>query len=203
MRPPQTVLQAIGQTAVGVLGVTCVAAFSLMPGQSFAEVLLFDESGESSKPRWWIVRVRRRPAKAAMGRCCMREMNWIGCCRRFRRGWRGISDFGSAWTPRRHASAASYGARRRVKRSGLDAGAGIGAIAGGWALALRTAQIREESRALAEQLAEANRRLQSRRRNPSFENDDQHRRNGRRGGARDEQSAGRHQRTITNFSRHN
>ncbi len=35
------------------------------------------------------------------------------------------------------------------------------AIAGGWALALRTAQIRDESRAIAEQLAEANRRLQS------------------------------------------
>jgi signal transduction histidine kinase len=37
----------------------------------------------------------------------------------------------------------------------------LNAMAGGWALALRTAQIREEARALAEQLAEANRRLQS------------------------------------------
>ncbi len=37
----------------------------------------------------------------------------------------------------------------------------LSAIAGGWALALRTAQIRDEARALAEQLAEANRRLQS------------------------------------------
>jgi HD-like signal output (HDOD) protein len=43
---PQTVLRAIGQTAVGVLGVRCVAAFSLMPAQDFAEVLLFDEAGE-------------------------------------------------------------------------------------------------------------------------------------------------------------
>jgi signal transduction histidine kinase len=34
-------------------------------------------------------------------------------------------------------------------------------MAGGWALALRTAQIHDEARALAEQLAEANRRLQS------------------------------------------
>jgi len=35
------------------------------------------------------------------------------------------------------------------------------ALAGGWSLALRTAQIREESRTLAEQLADANRKLQS------------------------------------------
>jgi signal transduction histidine kinase len=35
----------------------------------------------------------------------------------------------------------------------------LSAIATGWALALRTAQIREEARTLAEQLAEANRRL--------------------------------------------
>ena len=35
------------------------------------------------------------------------------------------------------------------------------AIAAGWGLALRTAQVRDEARALAEQLAEANRRLQS------------------------------------------
>jgi signal transduction histidine kinase len=35
------------------------------------------------------------------------------------------------------------------------------ALGGGWSLALRTAQIREEARTLAEQLAEANRKLQS------------------------------------------
>ncbi len=37
----------------------------------------------------------------------------------------------------------------------------LSAIASGWSLALRTAQIRDESRALAEQLADSNRRLQS------------------------------------------
>jgi signal transduction histidine kinase len=37
----------------------------------------------------------------------------------------------------------------------------LAALAGGWTLALRTAQIREEARALAEQLAEANRQLQN------------------------------------------
>jgi signal transduction histidine kinase len=35
----------------------------------------------------------------------------------------------------------------------------LATIANGWSLALRTAQIREEARSLAEQLAEANRRL--------------------------------------------
>ena len=35
----------------------------------------------------------------------------------------------------------------------------LSAIANGWSLALRTAQIREEARSLAEQLAESNRRL--------------------------------------------
>ena len=43
---PQAVLQAIGQTAVGVLAVTCVGAFSMGPSQDFAEILLFDDSGE-------------------------------------------------------------------------------------------------------------------------------------------------------------
>ena len=37
----------------------------------------------------------------------------------------------------------------------------ITAISAGWGLALRTAQIREEARTLAEQLAESNRKLQS------------------------------------------
>src|SRR5690606_9740245 len=43
--PPQTVLQAVGQTAVGVLDVKTLCAFSLPPGQGFAEALLFDETG--------------------------------------------------------------------------------------------------------------------------------------------------------------
>ena len=42
---PQIVLQAIAQTAVSVLGVSCVAAFSLPPGQSYAETLLCDDQG--------------------------------------------------------------------------------------------------------------------------------------------------------------
>ena len=38
-------LQAIARTAVEVLGVTPVAAFSLPPGQDYAETLLCDPTG--------------------------------------------------------------------------------------------------------------------------------------------------------------
>ena len=48
-----------------------------------------------------------------------------------------------------------------TKPAVLSRGHVVIAIAGGWALALRTAQIREEARTLAEQLAEANRNLQT------------------------------------------
>ena len=44
--PPQGVLHAIAQTAVGVLGVTVAGAFSLPPNQDFAELILCDQSGE-------------------------------------------------------------------------------------------------------------------------------------------------------------
>lgn len=44
--PPQAVLQSIARTAVGVLGMPCAAAFSLPPGQNFAELVLCDEKGQ-------------------------------------------------------------------------------------------------------------------------------------------------------------
>lgn len=43
---PAIVLQAVAQTAVGVLGVPCVAVFSLPPTQSYAEALLCDGEGQ-------------------------------------------------------------------------------------------------------------------------------------------------------------
>ena len=44
--PPQTVLHAIGQTAIAVLDVTSAAVFSLPPGREYAEAVLVDDSGE-------------------------------------------------------------------------------------------------------------------------------------------------------------
>lgn len=43
---PAIVLQAVAQTAVGVLGVPCVAVFSLPPTQTYAEALLCDGEGQ-------------------------------------------------------------------------------------------------------------------------------------------------------------
>ena len=43
--PKQAVLQAIAQTAVSVLGVECAAAFSLPPGQTYAQTVLCETQG--------------------------------------------------------------------------------------------------------------------------------------------------------------
>ena len=43
--PKQAVLQAIAQTAVSVLGVECAAAFSLPPGQAYAQTVLCEAMG--------------------------------------------------------------------------------------------------------------------------------------------------------------
>ena len=44
--PPQMVLQAIGQTAVAILGTSSAAVFSVIPGQAYAEVILCDGQGD-------------------------------------------------------------------------------------------------------------------------------------------------------------
>ncbi|MEA2711624.1 MAG: hypothetical protein QOF78_4225, partial [Phycisphaerales bacterium] len=63
--PPQTALRAIGQTAVKVLDVTSAAAFSLIPGQNFAEVLLFDSNGDVFESS--LVDCPQRPATPLVG----------------------------------------------------------------------------------------------------------------------------------------
>ncbi|HEX4054499.1 MAG TPA: HDOD domain-containing protein [Tepidisphaeraceae bacterium] len=159
---PQTVLRAIGQTAVGVLGVTCVAAFSLMPNQNFAEVLLFDESGDIFETS--LVDCQRPPVGGQGGDGPVLhagdELDWLLSAISPRlagdqRFWICMNAEetcvgGVVW-----GSAAGEAQRLGAQAQELST------IAGGWALALRTAQIRDEARALAEQLADANRRLQS------------------------------------------
>src|SRR3954468_12599834 len=44
--PPQAVLTAVGQTAVSVLATTSAAVFSVIPGQTYAEVILCDGQGD-------------------------------------------------------------------------------------------------------------------------------------------------------------
>src|SRR5439155_17840707 len=77
--PPQTALRAIGQTAIGVLDVTCVAAFSLIPGQSFAEVLMFDQHGDVFEST--LVDCPQRPQTPAIGEgpvlAAGTELEWL------------------------------------------------------------------------------------------------------------------------------
>jgi putative nucleotidyltransferase with HDIG domain len=188
--PPQTVLSAIGQTAVGVLGVECVAVFSLPPSQDYAEAVLCDAKGEvfentlvdlpagapaaaaaaggqelvvasdGAKPQ--AAAGPRRPTKPAPGdgpvTPCGEDMDWfVGAVSprlpHEQRYWICmIADDdcigGVVW-------GAAPGEAQRLSTQVQE----LSAIANGWGLSLRTAQIREEARSLAEQLAEANRQL--------------------------------------------
>jgi signal transduction histidine kinase/HD-like signal output (HDOD) protein len=159
---PQAVLRAIGQTAVGVLGVRCVAAFSLMPGQEFAEVLLFDEDGDMFESS--LVDCLKRPPDSERGDGPVMhagdELDWLLSAISPRlvgdqRFWIRLHAEGSCIGGVVWGALTGEGQRLGAQAQELNA------MSSGWALALRTAQIRDEARALAEQLAETNRRLQS------------------------------------------
>ena len=160
--PPQTVLRAVGQTAIGVLNITSVAAFSLIPGQNFAEVLLFDEHGEVFEST--LIDCPQTPPTPAVGNgpvlAAGSEVEWLLSVISPRlaaqqRYWiclesDGMCIGGLVW-------GGQPGESQRLGSQVQE----ITAISAGWSLALRTAQIRDEARTLAEQLAEANRKLQS------------------------------------------
>lgn len=159
---PQTVLQAIAQTAVDVLAVPAVAAFSLMPGASFAEAVIVNQAGEvfdttlvdcpmrpphpqtgdgpvispGSELEWLVAAISPRLAERSRFWICLDADNQcIG---------------GVVW-------GAAPGESQRLSPQVQE----LSALSNGWSLALRTAQIREEARNLSEQLADANRRLNS------------------------------------------
>jgi putative nucleotidyltransferase with HDIG domain len=175
--PPQMVLHAIGQTAVEVLNVSSAAVFSLSPGRDFAETLMVDQngdvfdstmiecpSGSSGFAGQSGTAGSTTAIKPALGEGPVlktsAEMEWLlqaisprlGHDQRY---WicleaDGICIGGVIW-------GASAGEAQRLSNQIQE----LTALAGGWSLALRTTQIREEARTLAEQLAEANRELQS------------------------------------------
>jgi putative nucleotidyltransferase with HDIG domain len=159
--PPQTILRAIGQTAIEVLGLSCVGAFSLPPTQSFAEMLLFNENAEVFDTTL-IDCAGPRPENPQEGdgpvMAVAKELEWLVGAVSPRmpgdqRFWIPLSADnqcigGVVW-------GAPAGEAQRLSTQVQE----ITAIAGGWSLAIRTAQIREEARTLAEQLAEANRHL--------------------------------------------
>ena len=172
--PPQTVLTAIAQTAVGVLGVECAAVFSLPPLQAYAETVLCDGKGnvfqtalvdlpeQASSAEMPTAATHLRPSRGAPGDGpilpCGPDMDWfvnevsprLAGEQRF---WvclqaDGECVGGIVW-------GAAAGETQRLSTQVQE----LVAIANGWSLALRTSQIREEARSLAEQLAEANRQL--------------------------------------------
>ncbi len=160
--PPQSVLRAIGQTAISTLDVTSAAAFSLIPGQNFAEVLLFDEHGDVFENS--LIDCPQRPNTPAIGEgpvlAAGNELEWLisNISPRLahdQRFWICLEADGAC------IGGVVWGG---VPGEGVRLGAHVQeltAITSGWGLALRTAQIREEARTLAEQLAESNRKLQS------------------------------------------
>jgi signal transduction histidine kinase/HD-like signal output (HDOD) protein len=159
--PPQVVLQAVGQTAVGALDVTSAAAFSLPPDSNLAEVMLFDHHGDVFEAS--IVDCPQRPTKPPVGDgpviAAPNELDWLLGAISPRlahdaRWWiclesDGVCVGGVVW-------GALSGEAQRLSTQTQE----LTALAAGWSLALRTAQIREEARTLSEQLAEANRQLQ-------------------------------------------
>jgi signal transduction histidine kinase/HD-like signal output (HDOD) protein len=207
---PQAVLQSIAGTAVGALGVNAVAAFSLPPGQDYAETLLSDDKGkvfetslvdlpgkrssqtgsvvgtESSvdpdrvaDPAFANPRIAKPQAAAndesedtsditaprsapAPGDGPVlpagASIEWLVSAisprlSHDKRFWicleaDGACVGGVLW-------GAPAGEAQRLSPQAQE----LSALANAWSLALRTAQVREEARTLAEQLADANRRL--------------------------------------------
>jgi signal transduction histidine kinase/HD-like signal output (HDOD) protein len=158
-----TVLEAVARSAAGVLD-RCVAAFSFAPAREFAEAILVNEKGEpfettladcpadgapglppspaSDGPvlpagdelEWLIASIGPRlPGERRFWICLSAESRWVG---------------GVVW-------GAPPGEAQRLGPLAQE----LTALAGAWQWALRTAQIRDESRRLSEQLAQANREL--------------------------------------------
>ncbi len=185
--PPSTVLFAIAQTACQILETSAVATFSLASSKRLAEIMVVSREGEvvqrgiaedtAPVAPLRIVAGEIQPAEtpprapaqnsplSAGGAAgdgpvlpAGTELEWLSASVAPRLGGSSIYWIalraddqiigGVIW-----GAAADEPTRLSSQYNELTA------LAGGWSLALRTCQIREESRALNEQLADANRRL--------------------------------------------
>lgn len=164
--PPSSTLFAIAQTATSVLDLPVSAAFSINSTGANAEVIVVSKEGEVVQ-RGIVERTNLSiesliPSSAGDGPIhpAGAELEWVT----------------QSVAPRLGGSHLYWIALRADNQviGGLIWSAGadepmrlasqfneLAAISGGWSLALRTCQIRDESRILNEQLAEANRRLLS------------------------------------------
>ena len=157
-----TVLEAVARSAVTVLDKP-VAAFSFAPGRDFAETILLNEKGmpyettlvdfpggrhglpptpsvdgpvlpAGDELEWLLAAIGPRLAGDRRYWICLSaDGNWVG---------------GIIW-------GADAGEAQRLSVQAQE----LSGLAAAWQWALRTAQIREESRRLSEQLAQANRDL--------------------------------------------
>jgi putative nucleotidyltransferase with HDIG domain len=166
--PPQVVLKAIAQTAASVLGVESCAVYSLPPGRDFAECIVVDATGERfdtslidiADQRETLAARAYASTPAGPVRASDDSIEWLlneispqlSHDQRFY-----IALDADAATIGGVVWGAAMGESQRLASQVQE----LTALASGWSLALRTAQIREEARALTEQLAESNRQLQS------------------------------------------
>jgi putative nucleotidyltransferase with HDIG domain len=185
MRPdaaPAVVLLAVAQTAQAALDVPAVCGFSILPGASFGETVVVDGTGEvrdtslADVPGRVAVPGREVPTPADVAEfewllsrvgphLVARDVDGAGGHGRDYAGEDGTATGGYYWIPMVADGvciggvvwAAMGDERERLAGQAVE----LRAVAGGWGMALRTAQIRDESRTLAENLAETNRKLQT------------------------------------------
>jgi putative nucleotidyltransferase with HDIG domain len=159
---PQMVLHAIGQTAVETMALPVVAAFSLRPGSTYAETVLVNAAGELFDTTLIDCPGGTPSITAGDGpvQSVGNDLEWLVSALSPRLG--GETRFWiSLDADNRCIGGVVWGAKAgESERLGPQVQE-LSGLAQGWSLALRTSQIREESRNLSEQLAEANRRLNS------------------------------------------
>jgi signal transduction histidine kinase/HD-like signal output (HDOD) protein len=188
--PPQVVLEAIAQTAIGVLGVSAVAAFSLPPAQGFAETIICNETGAVIENSLVDLPIETtsgsiRSADGSHASCAIDGAQQPTSARRPSKPAPGdgpvlstgddLEWFVSAVSPRfphdhrfwicleadgQCVGGVVWGGPKGEAQRLSPQVQELNVIASGWTLAMRTAQVREEARNLSEQLAESNRRLQ-------------------------------------------
>lgn len=171
---PTVVLRAIAETAREALGVSVAAAFSIPPGRGYAEIVVSDASMPDD-PETLLTDVGDRPPWGHVaGSVVATDVSLETITRMVHPKMQGVRLF---WTGLMAEGECVGGL---IWGSGGGGGGGapttetaggemerlgsmrteLAGLVGGWSLALRTSQIRDEARLLAEQLAEANRNLQ-------------------------------------------
>ncbi len=159
--PPAAILVAIGQTAIELLKAKNVGVFSLAPDQTVAELTVVDEEGNAIDTL--LAECNSRPGRAttdALARPVGPELEPVLTLisprlTQAKRFWISLEADGQCV-----GGVVWGGADDEMDRLAHQM-AELAAVVSGWAMALRTGQIRDEARNLTETLAEANRSLQN------------------------------------------